>query len=187
VRRQPQRPCALLNHQGKGDPPERAAEAELEIHEAPGERQAIQEHERDETGDLHASLDGALDRRRAADDQQLADQIEQPRRRLDADEAAETRHQEVHRQIGNEPPMHLIERLRLGGAVARQQEHAREMVLIIDHGRRNGEAQHRPERGGEQQCEDHGGIAEPLDDAARDGRLPRAGCDCRRPVHALVP
>ena len=66
---QAHRPCALRHGKISGDGPERDAQAELEIDEAPAERQAVEEHQRRKAGDLDTPLHHPFEHKRAADDQ----------------------------------------------------------------------------------------------------------------------
>ena len=71
---EPHRPWPILHHQHGGDAPQRNAEAEFEIHEAPGKRQAVQKHQRDKAGKLDAAFHHTFERYRPADDHYLAEQ-----------------------------------------------------------------------------------------------------------------
>ncbi len=63
------RQCALGHHQISGDAPERDAQTEFKIHEAPSKRQAVEEHERREAGEMDTPLHDPFEHKRAADDQ----------------------------------------------------------------------------------------------------------------------
>ena len=148
------RPCALRHGKITGDGPERDAEAELEIHKTPGERQAVEEHQRRKAGDLDAPLHHTFEHERAADDQQLAQEQKQPGGIFDAEEPRQLRDQQIHREIRIERPPHLVIRVGVGRAVLAQNIHAGEVIGIIDH-RRNRRQQHGQKRGGGQQRENN--------------------------------
>jgi hypothetical protein len=131
------RPCTLRHHQIGREAPERHAQRKFKIHETPGERQAIEEHECREAGELDTPLDNFFKRKCAADNHQLAQQQKQPGRRFDAGQTCHLRDQQIHRQIGIERPGHLVMRVGIGSAVLAQNIHAGEMIEIINH-RRNG-------------------------------------------------
>ncbi|MGY3466176.1 hypothetical protein ACVW0I_003047 [Bradyrhizobium sp. LM6.11] len=62
-------PSAFRQHQIDGDAPESEAQSELEIDEAPAERQTVKEGERRKAGEMDPSLAGPFDQKRAPDDQ----------------------------------------------------------------------------------------------------------------------
>ncbi|MGY4344014.1 hypothetical protein ACVWXM_000478 [Bradyrhizobium sp. GM7.3] len=142
-------PWALREHQIDGDAAKSEAQSELEIHEAPAERQTVKESERRKAGEMDPSLPGPFEQKRASDDQQLAQEQKQARGVLDVDQPRHSRDQQIHSKVGIECPGHFVIRIGIGSAVLAQNVHPGEMIGIVDHRGDRGQ-QHRKKRQGRQ-------------------------------------
>ena len=165
-----QRPVPLAQGDPAGHRPQRQADAENVVGQADQEDVIVQERRRDQRERRPAAEQRAVERQRARQHQRQHRQQEELAGEIDAHDARQHRHDQVHHQVRDRLPVDLIEARQVGIVGDRGDDvHAREVVDVVRQ-RRDRVGPDRDRDDQQQQAGQHGDIGP----AERQGP-PRAG------------